>query len=146
MKHLDHLLVELKTNFCLGMPEAKTGKVNIDDFNAGTVETMVYFLYNDNVLDEKMINPDLLRLAEKYNIKSLMDFCSEYLEENLSLENALDVLVTSHVTKKTGVFDNAAKFVCENRGHLIKTDSWKELLETNQKLANDVLITMLKLE
>ena len=128
------------------MIEAKPIKVEIDNFKADTVEAMVYFMYNDNVLDKKMINSDLLRLAEEYNIKSLMDFCSEYLEENLSLENALDVLVTSHVTKKTGVFDNAAKFVCENRGHLIKTDSWKELLETNQKLANDVLITMLKLE
>ena len=79
------------------MIESKSGKVEIDDFKADTVETMVYFMYNDNVLDEKLVNPDLFRLAEKYNIKNLVDFCAKYLEENLSLENVLDVLVTSHL-------------------------------------------------
>ena len=73
-----------------GMTEAKSSKLEIDDFKAVTVEAMVYFMYNGNVLEEKMINSDLLRLAEKYKIKSLVDFCVEYLEQNLTLENALD--------------------------------------------------------
>ena len=121
------------------MNEARSGKVEIDDFKAVTVETMVYFMYNDNVLDEKMIDLDLLRISEKYNIKSLMDFCSKHLEENLSLENALDVLVSSHLLpNQKGLFDAATNFVCENRGYLVKTDSWKELMKTDQKLANDV--------
>ena len=72
------------------MTEARSGEVQIDDFKAVTVETMVYFMYNGNVLEENMINSDLLRLAEKYKIKSLVDFCVEYLEQNLTLENALD--------------------------------------------------------
>ena len=38
------------------MKEAMSGKVEIDDFEADTVETMVYFMYNDTVLDEKMLN------------------------------------------------------------------------------------------
>ena len=128
------------------MTEARSGEVKIDDFKAVTVETMVYFMYNDNVLDEKMINPDLLRLAEKYNIKSLLEFCAKHLEENLSLENALDILVTSHRTNQKSLFDATINFVCENRGHLVKTDSWKELMKTNQELASDVLISMLKLQ
>ena len=128
------------------MTEARYGKVEIDDFKAVTVETMVYFMYNDNVLDEKMIDLDLLRIAEKYNIKSLVDFCAKHLEENLSLENALDVLVASHVTNQKGLFDAASNFVAENRGNLVKTDSWNELMETNPKLANDVVMTVLKLQ
>ena len=60
------------------MNEARSGKVEIDDFEAVTVETMVYYMYNDNVLDEKMIDSDLLRLAEKYNIITLVDFFNHF--------------------------------------------------------------------
>ena len=126
----------------------KLGKVEIDDFKAVTVETMVYFMYNDNILDEKMVNADLLRLAEKYNVKNLVGLCAKHLEENLSLENALDVLITSHRTNRKSLFDATINFVCENRGYLTKTDpdSWKEWMKTNQELANAVLMSMLKLQ
>ena len=85
-------------------------------------------------------------LAEKYKIKSLVDFCVEYLEQNLTLENALDTLVTSHLTHQKDLFDAATNFVYENRGHLVKTDSWEELMEANPKLASDVFMTILKLQ
>ena len=128
------------------MKEVTSSKVEIDDFKADTVETMVYFMYNDCVLDEKMVNSDLLRLAEKYNIITLVDFCSKYLEENLSLENALDVLITSHLTHQKSLFNAATNFVHENKGQLVQTDSWKELMEGNPKLANEIFMTMLKLQ
>ena len=128
------------------MTEARSSKLEIYDFKAVTVEAMVYFMYNGNVLEEKMINSDLLRLAEKYNIKSLVDFCVKYLEENLTLENALDILVTSHLTNQQGLFDAATNFVHENRRYLVNTDLWKGLIEANSKLASDVLMKMLKLQ
>ena len=124
----------------------KLGKVEIDDFKAETVETMVYYMYNENVLDEKMITADLLRLAEKYNIKNLMDYCIQHLEENLSLENALDVLVASHLTNQKYLFDATSNFVYANKENLVKTESWKEIMEANPKLANDVVMTMLNMQ
>ena len=124
----------------------KLGKVEIDDFKAETVETMVYYMYNENVLDEKMITADLLRLAEKYNIKNLMDYCIQHLEENLSLENALDVLVASHLTNQKSLFDATSNFVYANKENLVKTESWKEIMEANPKLANDVVMTMLNMQ
>ena len=128
------------------MSEARSGVLEIVDFKAETVETMMYFVYNDSVLDEKMINSDLLRLAEKYNVKSLVEYCVEHLEENLSLENALDVLVASHLTNQKSLFDATSNFVYANKENLVKTESWKEIMEVNPKLANDVVMTMLKLQ
>ena len=128
------------------MSEARSGVLEIVDFKAETVETMMYFVYNDSVLDEKMINSDLLRLAEKYNVESLVEYCVEHLEENLSLENALDVLVASHLTNQKSLFDATSNFVYANKENLVKTESWKEIMEANPKLANDVVMTMLKLQ
>ena len=126
--------------------EAKSGKVEIVDFKAKTVANMVYFMYHDTVLNEENVGPDLLVLAEKYNVLGLMNYCVKYFEENLSLENALDILVSSHLTNQKRLFDAATKFAIENKGRLVKTESWKELLETNPKLASKITMTMLQLE
>ena len=128
------------------MTEARSGKVKIDDFGAHTVQTMVYFMYKERVWNERSdINVELLRLADKYNVKSLVNFCVEHLEEHLSLENALDVLITSHLINHKDLFDAASNYVCENRRYLVKTDSWKELMETDPKLVNDIVMKVLHL-
>ena len=130
------------------MIEARSGKVKIDDFKANTVKTMVYYMYNERVSSSRLheINVDLLRLADKYNVTSLVDFCVHHLEENLSLENALDVLVASHLTNQKSLFDATSNFVYANKENLVKTESWKEIMEANPKLASDVFMTILKLQ
>jgi len=62
----------------------------------------------------------------------------------LSLENALDVLVAAYLTpNQKALFNSAAKFVCENRENLVKTENWEELSEKDQKT---VIFAMLNLE
>ena len=93
-----------------------------------------------------MINADLLILAERYNVRPLTAVCVEYLEENLSVENALGVLVSANLTDKEALFDVASQFVWENRGNLAITDDWNELSENDPILINKIMKTMLKLE
>lgn len=128
------------------MIESESGMVKIDDTKADTLETMLYFMYHNNIEDKKMINSDLLILADRYNVRPLTAFCVNYFSKNLSIENALDVSVAAYLTNKTALFNSAARFVCENKGNLIKTDSWKELSENDPILIKAVLTAMLDLE
>ena len=127
------------------MAEANSGEVEIKDFDDETVKTFLHFIYNDKIVAEKLIDTRLLHISEKYNVRELFLLCRSHLEKNLSFENAIDVLVSAHLTDQTSLFDAASKFVWHNRGHLMKTESWKELKETNPKMANDVLTSMLHL-
>ena len=68
-------------------------KIDEKDVNSDTMEQFVHYLYFQKVKDNKMINADLMIAADKYNVKELLDYCTKYLESNLSDENALDVLV-----------------------------------------------------
>ena len=126
--------------------EAESGEVEIENFKAKTVANMVYFMYHDNIMDEENMDPELLILADKYNVRGLMKYCVKYFEENLSLENALGVLVSTHLIGPKSLFDAATQFAIDNRGRLIKTESWKELLETNPKIANKIAMTILQWE
>jgi len=116
------------------MAEVKTGKVKIDDVKPEVMETMLFFIYHDEIQDKMKINSELLLAADKYNIRGLLDVCANYLEVNLSLENGLDVMVAAYLTNQTSLFGVASNFVCENKGQLVKSDFWNEMLSENPEL------------
>ena len=64
-------------------------EINEKDFNSETMEQVLFYFYHGNVKDIEMINSDIFRAADKYEVFGLMDICAKYLESNLSLENAL---------------------------------------------------------
>ena len=121
------------------MNEAKLGEVKIDDFKAETIETLMYYFYNQKVEDVNLINTDLLLVAEKYNISGLLKICSGHLQRILSPENALDVLLTAHLTNQEDLFNAASKFVYKYKGKLAKTTAWIEMKETNPVMINNIL-------
>ena len=127
------------------MIEAQSKEVKINDIQADTMETFLYFLYHDQVQDTKMINAKLLRAAHKYNVPELLDFCSDYLKNNLSFENATDVLVSAHLTDQKNLFEIASDFINENKGKVVKTIAWDEFKKTNPTMAIDIISSILKL-
>ena len=92
-----------------------------------------------------MINAALLRAAHKYNIPELLEDCSEYLKQNVSVENATDILVSAHLADQKDLFDVVSKFAFENHGKLVNTTSWEEFKKTNPTMAIDIMSAVLKL-
>ena len=58
----------------------------------------------------------------------LKNICSEYLSANLTLENALEIMVASYLTDQKTLLDASFKFVWENKGKFVKTESWNEMV------------------
>ena len=56
------------------------------------------------VEENEMNNGALLRAAHKYNNVELIEYCTEYLKRNLSVENANDILVSAHMTDQRDLF------------------------------------------
>merc|ERR1712037_471177 len=127
----------------MDLNEAKSGEVEIEDFDFGTVETLICFLYDEEIQDKKMINAKLLYAADKYNVSRLVEMCATFLKCNLSVENALDVLVASHHTNQEDLFKAASNFVCENKGQLANTEAWEEMIKTNPTLVATVFSKVL---
>ena len=129
----------------MDMKEAKSGEIKINDITAETMETFLYYLYHEEV-EEKVVDTNLLFAADKYNIAGLVEVCNEYLKSNLSVENCLDVLLSAHLMNQKELFGAASDFVYQNKGKLVRTTAWKEMVETNSKLTTDVLSIVLGLQ
>jgi len=120
----------------MDLNEAKSGVVEIEDFDFDTVETLIYFLYNNDIQDKKLINTKLLYAADKYNVSGLVKMCVSFLKCNLSVDNALDVLIASHHLNQQDLFKAASNFVCSP---LFSHGAWKEMFKTIPTLVLTVL-------
>ena len=129
-------------NKSLTEKQAAVMEINENDFNSETMEQVLFYFYHGSVKDIEMINTDLLRAADKYEVVGLVDICTEYLESNLDFENALDVLVAAELTNQKDLFEYAASFVRENPGKMNRTGAYKEMRE---KDANFIAIVMDKI-
>ena len=94
-------------------------------------------MYND-IVDKKNVNCDLLKAANKYLMEGLKIICSEHLSANLTLENALEVMIVAYLTDQKALLDLTFKFALENKGKLIKTNSWNEMVKNYPDLIGKV--------
>jgi len=113
------------------------------DISSDNMEQLLYYLYHEKIKDITMINPDLLVAGDKYIVSGLLDECSKYFEANLSLQNALDVLVTAEFTNQKNLFEAASRFVGKNIGSLNKSSAYEDLLKNNPTMIANVLSKML---
>ena len=127
-------------NKSLTEKQAGVMEINENDVNSETMEQVLFYIYHGNVQDIKRINTDLLRAADKYEVIGLLEVCAKYLESNLCVENALDVLVTAELTNQKALFDSAAKFA--RKGEMKKNGAFNEMLEKDPKVIAIVMSKM----
>ena len=121
-------------------------KIEEKDVNSDIMEQLLYFLYFQKVEDNQKVNVDLLIAADKYLVKGLLDFCTKFLESNLSVENALDVLFKAELVNQKTLFHAASKFVRKNLGKVNKTSAWEEMLKKNPTLIANLFSQMSDME
>ena len=70
-------------NKSLTEKKTKIMKIVENDISYVVMGRLLYFLYHNKVKNDKMINPDLLLAADKYNMQGLLDECCKQLEYTL---------------------------------------------------------------
>jgi hypothetical protein len=119
--------------------ENQKGFVQVDDFDAKTMKTLLSFIYG-NKIDRKDGDIDLLLAADKYNIPGLVECCEDSILSKLSLDNALETLVSSRLISSKKIF-NAAKEVIQEKGaaDIEANEIWNKLKVDDPKLAIELL-------
>ena len=116
------------------MAESISGEVKVTDTSEVTMESLLYYIYHDE-LDNEKINEELLIAAEKYEVLGLVWICLNYLKENLNVHNAVRVLISSYLIEYKELFDLAAEFIFKHKGEIVENDAWKKMQEKNPTLA-----------
>ncbi|ODM87114.1 Speckle-type POZ protein [Orchesella cincta] len=78
------------------MIENETNTLVISDFDDVVVKGMLEYLYTGTTYCMAERAPELLQIAEKYNLEGLKENCEYAMAESLSHENAGMFLVLAH--------------------------------------------------
>ena len=90
------------------------------------------FVYSHWVDDFKGVEMEVLLLADKYNVKDLLELAVEKLDEAMDLDNVLDIFdLSTRITERNAMLrklrKTAIEFIWDNHDEVRALPQWNEL-------------------
>jgi hypothetical protein len=127
-----------------GSAESQKGVVQVDDFDAKTMKTLLEYIYG-NSIDRKDGDMDLLLAADKYNLPGLVKCCELAIIADMSLNNALETFLSSEawlstISSKKHILATAKDIFMGEISYGIKSNHyWNTLKVEKPKVAMELL-------
>jgi hypothetical protein len=113
--------------------------VQVDDFDAKTMKTLLGYIYCNNIAREDG-DMGLLLAADKYNLPGLVECCKRSIISEWSLNEALEALMSSQFISSKNIVDVAKRVIRkQDADDIISNHSWKKLKVENSELAMELL-------
>ncbi len=116
--------------------ESQTNTLAVDDFDAATVEAMVRFVTSQELPFNVKCSIDLLKIADKYEITSLLTICQEELSSSLDRTNCFDMLDLTTFIEAKQLQESALSFICDDWKFFSTNESLEEI-EDHKDLLKD---------
>ena len=105
----------------------ETHQMEMENSQPTKVKQMLEFIYSGTLIEEA--DQDLLRLADKFQMKDLKKLCGRSLAKKVSLANALDLLDEAN-SQSDGTLknlkDSVLYFCADNYWGLRRSDHWQQ--------------------
>ena len=118
--------------FAADMEEAKSKRVSIEDFDADVVEQFVRFIYIDSIDESLEVSArELLKIANKYDVRGLKDLAQMQLVTSLSVEMVCRMFEFAPMIADAEVLRIAcSEFICDNRDAVELKGGWQKLSDS----------------
>ena len=120
------------------MLKGQTDSIKIKDMDINYLKDFVRYLYSGLMPDltfEKAKN--FYEAGDRYDIRSLMQRCSEYFEDTLSHENAFHCFALADAHSDQKLASRVKTYILEEKMYL-EDDLWEPFYETYPKFALEV--------
>ena len=105
------------------------------DFDKETVENFLEYLYDKGNLDLEDFTPQLLLIAEKYNVKELLAECEQALRRSLDSENVFEILKVAFLVNQNFLMETIREFLFENPSNFFRNE-WTQLVNAHPTLCD----------
>ncbi|KAK5980828.1 Protein maternal effect lethal 26 [Trichostrongylus colubriformis] len=120
--------------------ETKRGVLEISDLDYDVVYEMVHYIYCGRCRKEiSDIAADLLMAADKYGIVELKDRCEEVLLENLTEENACQLLILGDLYSAEQLQERAVEFILRCPKYITSMPGWNDMLKQHPHLVTRIV-------
>ena len=127
------------------LKESLTSQVVIEDCRPEVVRAMLKYIYTAYLPDEaRLIAFDLYIAAEKYFIESLKIKCREYLVENLTMDNCIQMYILAEIYNDSMLRKQSLKFINENIDKVTQNCEWNEFIANYPQFFTNAFIRICK--
>uniref|UniRef100_A0A7E4V9B2 BTB domain-containing protein n=1 Tax=Panagrellus redivivus TaxID=6233 RepID=A0A7E4V9B2_PANRE len=135
----------LKNYFTNDSIESQTGAINVTDFTVDVVKNVVDFCYGCDV-GAKTIPEivDMLRFADKYDIKCVTKKLEHFPFESLNLDNFCIVVRYAYDLELSELFENCCEFYGKNVSSLALSEGFIGLPWEAQKKVSTTAFELMK--
>ncbi|XP_046657469.1 speckle-type POZ protein-like [Daphnia pulicaria] len=122
--------------FQSGMLESRTRQVTITDIDEEVFRQLLIHMYSGSApkIEKENIAQPLYIAAEKYDIETLKSDCIDVLLKKLDIDNAIEMLLWSHLHFIPKLFENALKFLKQNRRQICHRPQWLDFTKNQPEL------------
>ena len=128
--------------------EREENKVYLYDFNEATIKTFREILYESTIenIDEKF-NLDLLKLAHRFNIRSLLKHCRAVVKNGLKFDitRVVDLVKVAYSIQDNDFFMEGVRFIKIHLGEFQQNEKWKNFMNEDRPCCNKVFMDLLTL-
>lgn len=120
------------------MLEGRTGMVEVQDMDISCVRDCVRYLYTEAMPEMTFDKAKALYEAgDKYDVRSLMFLCSEYLQDNLTPENAYQCLALADIHSDRKLKERIIIYILDENIYL-QDEFWLPVCENYPRIAVEV--------
>lgn len=113
--------------------------LDIKDCDPKTVKNFIEYIYNDDLDDDSgFANTELLILSERFNFDQLKLKCELAISKTLDLSNAVKLLSIASIYSARTLLKSCAGFIGKNKGVLIDSEDWNQMVKTNPQALEDL--------
>lgn len=129
------------------LAEKKDNRAVINDFNPKVFKEVLRFIYTGEIENFYEIALELLKIADKYEIKALKTVCEQRMCVHLldlPVEDAIVLLACADMYRCEWLKSRIIEFIVSRPNSIVTTVAWKEFILKNPKLTNEVRDAMIR--
>uniref|UniRef100_A0A7E4UP64 BTB domain-containing protein n=1 Tax=Panagrellus redivivus TaxID=6233 RepID=A0A7E4UP64_PANRE len=121
--------------------ERREGVINIVDSTKEAVEMMLHFLYSSNLPDNfsELIAPDVIQLADKYDMEPLKILVQKKLCDILNPNNVCRIFCVAYLHNAEKLIDACVPVFFMNSRNIMRSEEWATFRSENVEAANRLL-------
>ena len=114
--------------FLSPMKERYQNEIEIQKFDGKAVRALIDFMYRGKIVINNENVVHLLAVADFLQMEDVKQFCFEFLEDNLSIDNCLEMVNLSKLYNCPTSLEKTYKLISKNLDLIVQTDTFKQQL------------------
>ena len=110
--------------------ESQNGVITMNDVSPNTIKAFHNLLYHSKIEDTDL-DVQLMIFCDKYNIKPMVDLCSQHLQSKITRENLMEIVDAAFKINDDDLLKKAVDFIRLNYKSFEEIEEWKDFIKSN---------------